>query len=88
MANILICDDERDIVSALKLYLAPEGYTRSTVPVKVEVEAFKSTEYEWKNGQNATLTIIKRDKETKTPLANATFEVRSPDGTLGCYPDF
>ena len=27
MANILICDDERDIVSALKLYLAPEGYT-------------------------------------------------------------
>ena len=27
MANILICDDERDIVSALKIYLAPEGYT-------------------------------------------------------------
>lgn len=61
---------------------APEGYTRSTVPVKIEVEAFKSIEYEWKNGQNATLTIIKRDKETKTPLANATFEVRNLDGTL------
>ena len=28
MANILICDDERDIVSALKIYLASEGYTR------------------------------------------------------------
>ena len=27
MANILICDDERDIVAALKIYLAPEGYT-------------------------------------------------------------
>ena len=27
VANILICDDERDIVSALKIYLAPEGYT-------------------------------------------------------------
>ena len=27
MANILICDDERDIVSALKIYLASEGYT-------------------------------------------------------------
>ncbi len=27
MYNILICDDERDIVSALKIYLTPEGYT-------------------------------------------------------------
>ena len=26
MHNILICDDERDIVNALKIYLAPEGY--------------------------------------------------------------
>ncbi|MFV0401629.1 MAG: response regulator transcription factor [Oscillospiraceae bacterium] len=26
MYNILICDDERDIVSALKIYLTPEGY--------------------------------------------------------------
>ena len=27
MANILICDDERDIVSALKIYLSSEGHT-------------------------------------------------------------
>ena len=27
MANILICDDERDIVSALKIYLSSENYT-------------------------------------------------------------
>ena len=27
MANILICDDERDIVAALKIYLAGEAYT-------------------------------------------------------------
>ena len=27
IANILICDDERDIVSALKIYLSSEGYT-------------------------------------------------------------
>jgi len=27
MANILICDDERDIVSALRIYLATEGHT-------------------------------------------------------------
>lgn len=26
MVNILICDDERDIVSALKIYLSAEGY--------------------------------------------------------------
>ncbi|MBQ9942582.1 MAG: response regulator, partial [Christensenellaceae bacterium] len=26
MYNILICDDEKDIVSALRLYLEPEGY--------------------------------------------------------------
>ena len=26
MPNILICDDERDIVTALKIYLSAEGY--------------------------------------------------------------
>ena len=26
MYNILICDDQPDIVSALRIYLAPEGY--------------------------------------------------------------
>ena len=26
MYNILICDDDRDIVNALKIYLTPEGY--------------------------------------------------------------
>lgn len=26
MYNILICDDQPDIVNALKIYLAPEGY--------------------------------------------------------------
>ena len=27
MYNVLICDDQPDIVNALKIYLAPEGYT-------------------------------------------------------------
>ena len=27
LANILICDDDRDIVAALKIYLSSEGYT-------------------------------------------------------------
>ena len=26
MANILICDDDRDIVAALKIYLSSEDY--------------------------------------------------------------
>ena len=26
MYNILVCDDERDIVSAIKIYLEAEGY--------------------------------------------------------------
>ena len=30
MPNILICDDERDIVSALKIYLCADGYTLFT----------------------------------------------------------
>lgn len=27
MYNILVCDDERDIVSAVRIYLSSEGYT-------------------------------------------------------------
>ena len=27
MYNVLICDDQPDIVNALKIYLKPEGYT-------------------------------------------------------------
>ena len=27
MYNILVCDDEKDIVSAVRIYLASEGYT-------------------------------------------------------------
>ena len=30
MANILICDDDRDIVNALKIYLNAEGYQTFT----------------------------------------------------------
>ena len=26
MYNVLLCDDQPDIVNALKIYLAPEGY--------------------------------------------------------------
>ena len=30
MHSILICDDQPDIVNALKIYLTPEGYTLHT----------------------------------------------------------
>ena len=45
MYNILICDDERDIVSALRIYLTSEGY-------KV---------YEAYNGEEALALIEKKD---------------------------
>lgn len=45
MYQILICDDQPDIVNALKIYLAPEGYTL--------FEAF--------NGMQAVETVRKQD---------------------------
>jgi len=45
MYNILVCDDEKDIVSALKIYLAAEGYQV----------------YEAYNGQEALEVLSKED---------------------------
>ena len=45
MYNILICDDQKDIVNALKIYLSPEGYQL--------FEAF--------NGQQALDVVAKED---------------------------
>ncbi len=45
MYNILICDDQPDIVNALKIYLSPEGYTI----------------YEAYNGMEAVLLVNKED---------------------------
>ena len=43
MYNILICDDQPDIVNALKIYLKPEGYTLHTASNGLEaVECVKS----------------------------------------------
>ena len=36
MYNVLICDDQPDIVNALKLYLAPEGYRLFTASTGLE----------------------------------------------------
>jgi DNA-binding response OmpR family regulator len=45
MYNILICDDERDIVSALKIYLTAEGYTTlEAYNGKEAMEALSKTE--------------------------------------------
>ena len=45
MYNILICDDQPDIVNALKIYLTPEGYKLFTAC----------------NGQEALETVEKED---------------------------
>ena len=45
MYNVLICDDQPDIVNALKIYLAPEGYELYTAANGEEaVELVKSAE--------------------------------------------
>ena len=33
MVNVLVCDDEKDIVSALRIYLESEGYQVYTASV-------------------------------------------------------
>lgn len=46
MYNILICDDQPDIVNALKIYLTPEGYQLFTAANGVEaVEMVKSDDF-------------------------------------------
>lgn len=61
---------------------APSGYTRTVGRRKFEVKKFTSTEYEWVNAEEATITIYKRDGETKTPLAGAEFEIRDLNGAV------
>lgn len=61
---------------------APTGYMRDTQIRNIEIKNFKSVDLEWENNQFASLTIIKRDKESSVPLANATFEIRTMDGEV------
>ena len=45
MYNILICDDQEDIVNALKIYLTPEGYNLfSAYTGKEALEIVKNNE--------------------------------------------
>ena len=45
MHSILICDDQPDIVNALKIYLTPEGYTLHTAHTGAQaVETVKNEE--------------------------------------------
>jgi len=45
MYNILICDDEKDIVSALKIYLSSEGYNTYTAYTgKEALQVIKNTD--------------------------------------------
>ncbi len=61
---------------------AKEGYVLDTVPVKLEVGEFQTTEYVWKNTQTTTITVTKRDADTLVPLAGATFGVYDLNGKL------
>ena len=44
MYNILICDDQKDIVNALKIYLTPEGYQLFTAYTGEEAVAIVKKE--------------------------------------------
>lgn len=59
---------------------APKGYIRDTHKRKIEVKDFVTTQYEWKNSQEATITVYKRDGDTLVPLGGAKFEIRDMDG--------
>ena len=61
---------------------APAGYQLDSEYRRVEVKSFGITDIEWSNSELSSLTIQKLDKETKLPLAEAEFEVRSMDGSL------
>ncbi len=39
--TVLICDDERDIVSALKIYLEAEGYETVSAPAPADERALR-----------------------------------------------
>lgn len=66
----------------LKEIEAPDGYVLDKNPRNVEVKQFESTKITWENAQKGSLTVIKKDKATDVPLANATFEIRDMNGTL------
>lgn len=66
----------------IREYKAPDGYVLNDEPIKVEVKEFGITQITVKNNQNSSLTIQKVDKETGSPLAGATFEIRTMEGEL------
>lgn len=61
---------------------APDGYMRTVEVKQFEVQEFRSIIYDWVNAEEATITIYKRDGETKTPLAGAEFEIRDLKGAV------
>lgn len=61
---------------------APDGYARTVEVKQFEVQEFRSIIYDWTNAEEATITIYKRDGETKTPLAGAEFEIRDLKGAV------
>lgn len=66
----------------LKESRAPEGYQLDTEWRRVEVKEFGVTDVVWTNSSLSSLTIQKIDRETKQPVKDAEYEVRTLDGTL------
>ena len=61
---------------------APDGYVTDSAMRKIEVKEFETTEYQWENTQTSTITVLKKDSETLTPLGGAEFEIRDMDNKV------
>ena len=61
---------------------APAGYVTDSAMRKIEVKEFETTEYQWENTQTSTITVLKKDSETLTPLGGAEFEIRDMDNKV------
>ena len=78
MYNILICDDEKDIVSALKIYLQAEGY--NTLCAYNGNEALKQIE---ENEVHLVLMDIKLREVSNIPVILLTAKSEDTDKILG-----
>ena len=90
MYNILICDDEKDIVSALKIYLEAEGY--ATVPAYSGREALEQLRAHdihlvlmdiMMPGMDGISAMVEIRKESNVPVILLTAKSEDTDKVLG-----
>ena len=88
--RILICDDERDIVSALKIYLEAEGYeTVSAFSGQAALEAFEKNQIDlvlmdiMMPGMDGISAMLKLREKSNVPVILLTAKSEDVDKVLG-----